>query len=99
MESEGYAYFTAENNGTPCPCDYIDHQPNVRETPNLTVTAVKYAVCAECTCILQQTWVKMHVFHPFSTAFLHQLGLHNPTPGPVLGGGGSFRQLSQSSSS
>ena len=74
MRSEGYAYFTAENNGTPCPCDYIDHQPNVRETPNLTVTAVKYAVYAKCKCILQQTWVKMHVFHHF--------GAHNPHPGP-----------------
>ena len=95
-------YFTmvyGENSGTPCPCDYIGHQPNVRETLNLTVTAVRYAVYAECTCILQKTWVKLRIFHPFSTAFLHQLGLHNPTPGPVLSGGGSFRPLSQSSSS
>ena len=91
--------FMVENSGTPRPCDYIDHQPNVRETPNLAVTAVRYAVGAECTCILQQTWVKMHVSHPFSTAFFHQFGIHNPTPGPVLSGGGSFRTLSQSSSS
>lgn len=92
-------YFTAENSGRACPCDYIDHQPNVRETPNLTVTVVKYAVGAECKRILQQTWVKMHIFHPFSTAIFHQLGLHNPTPGPVLSGKVSFRPLSQSSSS
>nr|DAG78593.1 MAG TPA: hypothetical protein [Caudoviricetes sp.] len=45
--------FYRENSGRTCPCDYIDHQPNVRETPNLTVTAVKYAVGAECKCILQ----------------------------------------------
>lgn len=92
-------YFGNENSGRTCPCDYIDHQPNVRETPNLTVTAVIYAVYAKCKCILQQTWVKMHIFHLFSTALFHQFGLHNPTPGPVLGGKGSFRTLSQSSSS
>ena len=44
-------YFGSENSGTPCPCDYIDHQPNVRETPNLAVTAVRYAVYAKCKCI------------------------------------------------
>ena len=92
-------YFTAENSRTACPCDYIDHQPKVRETLNLTVTAVKYAVYTKCTCILQQTWVKMRIFHPFSTALFHYSGLHNPTPGPVLGWVGSFRPLSQSSSS
>nr|DAG78594.1 MAG TPA: hypothetical protein [Caudoviricetes sp.] len=41
----------------------------------------------------------MHIFHPFSTALFHQFGLHNPTLGPVLSGGDSFRPLSQSSSS
>ena len=74
-----------ENSGTSCPCDYIDHQPKVRETLNLTVTAVKYAVYTKCKCILQQIWVKMRIFHPFSTALFHGSGLHNPTPGPVLG--------------
>ena len=63
--------FTAENSGTACPCDYIDHQPKVRETLNLTVTAVKYAVYTKCKCILQQIRVKMRIFHPFSTALFH----------------------------
>ena len=49
-------YFGSENSGTPCPCDYIDHQPNVRETPNLTVTAVIYGVCAKCKCIFPPVW-------------------------------------------
>ena len=66
--------FYGENSGTTCPCDYIDHQPKVRETLNLTVTAVKYAVYTKCTCILQQTWVKMRIFHPSK--------LHKPHPGP-----------------
>ena len=61
MESEGYALFWYENSGTPCPCDYIDHQPNVRETPNLTVTAVKYTVYAKCKCI----------FHHFGAPYPH----------------------------
>ena len=74
MESEGYAFLHGENSRTSCPCDYIDHQPKVRETPNLTVTAVKYAVYTKCKCILQQTWVEMRIFHHSK--------LHKTTPGP-----------------
>ena len=66
--------FTAENSRTSCPCDYIDHQPKVRETLNLTVTAVKYAVYTKCKCILQQIWVEMRIFH--------RSKLHKPHPGP-----------------
>ena len=74
--------FYCENSGTACPCDYIDHQPKVRETLNLKVTAVKYAVYTKCKCILQQIWVKMRIFHPFSTALFQRSGLHKPHPGP-----------------
>ena len=74
MGSEGYAFFWYDDSGTACPCDYIDHQPKVRETLNLKVTAVKYAVYAKYKCILQQTWVKMRIFHPSK--------LHKPHPGP-----------------
>ena len=74
--------FCGDDSGRTCPCDYIDHQPKVRETLNLKVTAVKYAVYTKCKCILQQTWVKMRIFHPFSTALFHYSGLHKPHPGP-----------------
>ena len=74
--------FCGDDSRRTCPCDYIDHQPKVRETPTLKVTAVKYAVYTKCKCILQQIWVKMRIFHPFSTALFHYSRLHKPHPGP-----------------
>ena len=69
MGIEGYAIFYCESKGRSCPCDYIDYQPNVRETLNLKVIAVKYAVYTKYKCILRQIWVKLHIFHPFLLHF------------------------------
>ena len=58
--------------------DYIGHHAKPRETPNLTVTAVRIRVGWACTLHSRfQPW-----FTPIFTCFFHRIWAHKPHPGP-----------------